>query len=385
MSNKIDEQIEIDEKDYNYEDNFFNYFQLNQDTFKDYDIVKNSKRKHNPLNDESIQYLKFMETFDYNLNSDLPTVFIFNYMHGQLRLYFDELLNKPYYETLPSTIDMWRLKPVSQHNNIYICPNLYFNIDKITSIPTPKKTNKKEITKYFKDIINSDFFYTNEDKKLDMFEINEKHIPDERNQIVFTKQQKLYINKLYSLSKDHKDGIYFCKDITFEFPIGESEMPDFINDFQEFIKIQYQKHDNVNRENFGRMSNDKNYISYKKQQNLMACPYFIAFCYYINDKLDQKHYFPILKRNNKWIEKPEIVLKMVDLFYILLYFKNCKLVYTDTGCESIQIKDKKLEELIQSEGIEKFKVIDEIKKLRRSSMNKRLRGGNKTKRFRQIQ
>jgi hypothetical protein len=69
-------------------------------------------------------------------------------------------------------------------------------------------------------------------------------------------------------------------------------------------------------------------------------------------------------------------MRNVHLYILLIFFKNCKLIYTDISCESIDIKDNKISELFKSTELgkpfkkTKMNIMQKMKKLRGQSMKK---------------
>jgi hypothetical protein len=255
----------------NYEGEFLNYFQMEPENMrKNYDIIKNSERKHNVLNENSTKFLKIMKTFDYTMPSNnLQTVYLFNSMHGVLKIYYDEFLNEPYYEMLPCPINMWRLKPAPQHNACYAYNS---DVSEVMKLQTPddndedededkEEDEKEKIEKYFKDIIDLGIFETNDDENMDMFEMKDKYLEKERNNIVYTKQKEFYINKKYGIGKNSNNGIFFCDDVVFELPIV------FEGEYNEIYNKLLNTDNSLNKLNFGRLH--EKYIMYKRGQDLI--------------------------------------------------------------------------------------------------------------------
>lgn len=347
LKDKAEEEEESD-----YENDFLNYFQVEQESLrKNYDIVKYSKI--HPLDRVSIKYLKYMlENYVYvEPNDALPTPFLLIGMHSSLRVYYDEILEKPYYEVLPSPINMWRLKPAPQHTTS--CVSIR-RIDTLSTgflaIPTPnKKPSDININKYFDYIIKNNVFKNTKKKK--PLDISQIYLKKERKSIVHTKQKEFYINKIYTKFF----GIYLCNDITFELPINYDPEGIELDDYME--SIGHIKHEmkkiGINYKNiqdkFGTLSalpsspEIYNYITYKRGQNITECLYFMAYCDYMQARFKTKDIFQLEK-----IKGSPLIISSIDLFSILTYFKNCnKFVCTDVSCENARIMNKTLRKLLE--------------------------------------
>jgi ribosomal protein S13 len=339
------------EEESDYENDFLSFFQVEQESLrKNYDIVKYSKIY--PLDRVSIKYLKYMlEDYVYvEPNDALPTPFLLIGMHSSLRIYYDEILEKPYYEVLPCPINMWRLKPAPQHTTS--CVSIR-RMDTLSSgflaIPTPdKKPSDININKYFDYIIKNNVF--TKTKKKNPLDISQIYLKEERRSIVHTKQKEFYINKIYS----KYFGIYLCNDITFELPINYDD-PDVLDDY--VMSIEHIRHEmkkkGINYKNiqdkFGRVTSSPsspelyNFITYKRGQNITECLYFMAYCHYTQARFKTKNIFKLEK-----IEDGSFIISSIDLFSILTYFKNCnKFVCTDVSCENARIMNKTLKKLLE--------------------------------------
>jgi hypothetical protein len=373
------------------EENFLNCFQIEQESQrKNYDIVKNNKRTHNPLDPNSVKYLEYMETYDYTKpNNKLPTPFILIEMHSSLDVYYDDLLKEPYYETLPSPINMWRLKPAPLHT-ISSGHVIETAANDILKINTPHDTSDTNIEKYFTNIIDTSIFTKNFKGKL--FEIEQKYIENERNSIVYTNQKEFYINKKYNKS----NGIILCNDITFELPIKEDEdlYMGIVKDISSKMNTIYGKLNEVGKLILEKET--KYMVNYKKGDHINKCLYFISYCSYINTIVNKNNEVKLIEFKLTE-EETNLEVNNADLFTILTYFKNCdKLVCTDVSCETVNIKSNTLNNIFNpprkykyykvGEKIEKPKINKEknelknkIKEMRSTAKNSKLRGGKKKK------
>lgn len=367
----MDLDDKVDEYDV-YEDNFLNYFQIEEETLrKNYDIVKNSKIRE--LDKKSIKYLKYMETFNYTeANDSLPTPYIFIWMHSSLNVFYDDILEEPYYETLPSPINMWRLKLATQFTS---CSIKSVSGD-VLKIDVPDEQSDKKINDYLKYIIS--IYEFKESKTKLMFDISQRYIESERTRIVNTKQREFYINKIY---KDFH-GIFLSNYIKFQLSIDDViKYNSAIDAIMKKIEILGHK----NEKKYGKYEiiDDKIYISYKRGRNITECLYFMAYCYYIKKLIEPSADISLVK-TEKFINKtdtvPTVIINNIDLFSILTYFKNCnKFVCVDFSCENVKIENLKLENILRNPGKEKRKLINKIKNMRSKAVESGLRGGKKEK------
>lgn len=337
-------------------------------------------------------------------------IYLLMTLHGSVTMMYND--TGPYYVSAEIPVDLCRLKATQLHscswgtryNKYQQIKNIIFN----KQLPPPyndydvnvDEVYLQEIIQIYKNLFDTPDEIEKEGQNVkrarrDLFEIPSIIKTDEKYEIITNSKNDYIINKFWNVSSpknnqpisSYYEGIYFCADTAFQFPLP------FDEDFQKILMMVFeyidseQTYDDTIIYHNDHYDEATNIITYHKYESLITCPYFIAYTLFITTEIessdDLKEFITLTSPYDEKGSEKQYSIKEVTAENLYGYFRLCnKVISIDKSCENLQFWHcGKLREIFSLKDItpEKKKLMidtyKQIQTLRDEAIQDKLRGG----------